>query len=168
MCRAVVLSGNVHDLQPPPSGGYAPLPDALRDAWDVAGCVLLTYELNGPIRFQRSGDRERLHDAWRRWRLAGPAGEAAIARMLEPGKRSSHDADDGFDRTLAEAIGRPTAALEALRQCCLCARHGKLDGRLIIIIEGADLILPEASSWPGRCRPPACTSATTGFLILAS
>jgi len=56
--------------------------------------------------------------------------------------------EQAFDQRIGEATGRPTAALELLRQLTLCARHqrryasDKDDIRLMILIEAADMLLP--------------------------
>ena len=54
------------------------------------------------------------------------------------------DATEGFDADLNRTIGYPTVALEFLRQLCLCCRMSALlHESLLIIIEGADLLIPE-------------------------
>ena len=54
-----------------------------------------------------------------------------------------------FDQNLRDSIGRPTLALEMLRQMCLCSRtetDGKpiLKENLLILIEAADMLVPES------------------------
>ncbi|MEM6795074.1 MAG: ATP-binding protein [Acidobacteriota bacterium] len=154
--RSLLLTGNIHDLFFVPAarqvgpGSYVPLVDFLRSSWQVSGKLLLVYELNGPIRFAASGDREKMRDAWLRWRTGRDSDQLAIDRMLGGSGfgRELESLGEAFDENLTKAIGNPTVAFEMLRQLCLCARHmegGKpaLTEDLIILIEAADLALPE-------------------------
>lgn len=145
--RSIVVTGNVEDLfflpdESAVGGTYVPLVDCFAAAWrDVAGVMLLRYELNGPIRFERDADRERLRDAWVRWKTGAP-----VDPHHAP-KGAQAKAADEFDEHVIAAIGRPTGALEFLRQLCLCSRSSESDAplagvQLVIIIEGADFILP--------------------------
>jgi SpoVK/Ycf46/Vps4 family AAA+-type ATPase len=93
-----------------------------------------------------------LRAAWIRWRTGRTAEELAIARMLEIGKGKLAPQDplvESFDANLHAATGSPTLALELLRQLCLCSRS-QVDGRpllaedLLIIVEGAELLVPDA------------------------
>lgn len=159
--RSVVVSGNIEDLFFLPDdtdagGTYVPLVDLLAAAWrDVAGIILVRYELNGPIRFERESDRALLRDAWVRWRTSTTTDAAMIANLerrrgAEGVVRSVERAAQDFDEHCAAAIGQPTRALEFLRQLCCCSRATVdgapcLSGRLCIIIEGADLIVPESA-----------------------
>lgn len=154
--RTVLLTGTVHDLFPVPQAEgpdrWLPLLDHLVASWRQAGRMMLVYELNGPLRFVDEGDRTKLRDAWLRWRTGRSADELAIARMLEVGrgKLAAQDAlADSFEANLTAATGSPTLALELLRQLCLCSRT-VVDGKpvlaedLLVIVEGAELLLPEA------------------------
>lgn len=154
--RALLLTGNVHDLFAVSSGEdrsrWLPLLDLLISRWSVAGRVLLVYELNGPIRFVNESDRELLREAWVRWRTGRTSDELAIARMLEMGRGRLSKQDplaESFDANLTAATGSPTVALELLRQLCLCSRT-TVDGRpllaedLLIVVEGAELLVPDA------------------------
>lgn len=133
------------------SGRFAPLIDFLADAWSVAGRILVVYELNGPVRFPDPATRDRLRDAWVRWKTGLPPGDRAIRDMLYPSraKQEGSAPADSFERNLEGAIGKPTFALEFLRQLCLLSRTRDAAGPilpedLLILIEGVDLILPEA------------------------
>ncbi|MFN9916190.1 MAG: hypothetical protein ACK53L_26605, partial [Pirellulaceae bacterium] len=46
-----------------------------------------------------------------------------------------------FDQYLRDAIGNPTQALEFMRQLTICSRS-TLKENLLILIEGADMLLP--------------------------
>jgi SpoVK/Ycf46/Vps4 family AAA+-type ATPase len=113
--------------------------------------LLIIYELNGPIRFVHEADSEKVRDAWLKWRSGYDGNELAIKRMLAKGKAAA-DLDnllDTYDDSLRKSVQMPTLALELLRQMCLCARTvmgGKrlLEQNLLIVIEGAELLLPDA------------------------
>ncbi len=155
--RTLLLTGNLHDLfpLPQPTGlDYVPLIPFLAATWNLSDIIVVVYELNAPVRFLRDGDAEKVRDAWLRWRTGRDANQLAIERMLAPGKaRAELDlAAQSYDDTLRAATGNPTLALEFLRQLCLCARGGPSGGpssrrlreRLVILVEGADFLLPEA------------------------
>ncbi len=151
--RTLLLTGNINDLFGPAGAeqNYVPLLTLLTAEWDLANYILIVYELNGPIRFVREADSEKVRDAWLKWRSGYDGNELAIKRMLAKGKTAA-DLDnllDTYDDSLRKSIQMPTLALELLRQMCLCARtqmEGKrlLEHNLLIIIEGADMLLPDA------------------------
>jgi hypothetical protein len=161
--RTLFLTGNLHDLfhRPLPDrplsdsqeddlGEYMPLVDFLRHSWRVAGRILLVYELNGPIRFVNEGDRDKLREAWIFWRTGLDSDGLAIENMLSGGRGAAAQEviEDTFEANLQKAIGNPTVAFELLRQLCICSRF-ELEGKaalaedLIIVVEAADLALPE-------------------------
>lgn len=151
--RSIALTGNIYDLfhlGNHAGGEYVPLIDFLLKHWSVPNQILLVYEVNGPIRFADGADRGRLRDAWLKWRTGLDSNDLAIKRMLSRGKMDAATAlhEKDFDGQLNQAIGQPTVALELLRQFCLCSR-GEVNGApllapdLIVLIEAADLILPE-------------------------
>lgn len=152
--RTLVLTGNIHDLFPlqQPTGlEYAPLIQLLGASWSVPDAIVILYELNAPIRFARDDDAAKVRDAWLRWRTGLDSNALAIQRMLSPekGRKELDAAAALYDDTLRAATGNPTLALEFLRQLCLCARGGgsarrALPERLLIVIEGADFLIPEA------------------------
>lgn len=168
--RTLFLTGNVHDLfhrqaldgssvdrdgdadtDADGLGRYVSLVDFLRHHWGMPGKLLLVYELNGPIRFGDPADRDRLREAWLAWRTGMSSAELAVQNMFSDGKTAAarDSLVEAFDSNLIKAIGNPTVAFELLRQLCLCSRF-ELDGEpvlkddLIILIEAADLALPEA------------------------
>nr|AUN37492.1 cell division protein FtsH [uncultured bacterium] len=151
--RTILLTGNINDLFAPPVNDqdYVPLLNLLTAQWDLPDYILIVYELNGPIRFVREADAAKVRDAWLKWRSGYDENELAIKRMLAKGKAAA-DLDnllDTYDDSLRKSIQMPTLALELLRQMCLCARTqmgGKrlLSQNLLIIIEGADMLLPDA------------------------
>ncbi len=152
--RTVVLTGNIYDLLCLPDErepAYAPLIDFLCATWNLPSLILVVYELNGPIRFVNEADSQKLRDAWLQWRVGYDSNELDVQRMLAKGQRLA-DLDNAakvFDESLRGALNNPTLALELLRQMCLCSRT-ELNGerilleRLLIVIEGADMLIPEA------------------------
>jgi len=153
--RSLVLTGNVYDLFCLSQDGgeeYVPLISFLTESWRLPNLILITYELNGPIHFLRDEDNQKVRDAWFQWRVGYDSNELAIKRMLATGKAQVDLDNVGkvYDDSLRGAINNPTLALELLRQMCLCSRTelgGKrpLKENLLILIEGADMLLPESS-----------------------
>ncbi len=154
--RSVVLSGNIYDLfflednEEGGPGDYQPLVEFLTAQWDISDLILVVYEINGPIRFERSGDYGKMKDAWLTWRTGLDGDDLAIKRMLSTRKVASvtESYDRDFETNMKNAIGNPTVALEMLRQLCLCSRSevgGKpvLSENLLIIVEAADLVLTQ-------------------------
>ncbi|MDG1890620.1 MAG: ATP-binding protein [Verrucomicrobiota bacterium] len=152
--RTLLLTGNIHDLfykKEEETEDYVSLLPFLVHHWDLPNFILVIHELNGPIRFLHEDHARLMKQAWVAWRTGLDSEEIAIQRMLNKGNPSENlDAiGDGFDQHLKAALSNPTLALELLRQMCLCsrsARSGKpiLKQHLLIIVEGADLLLPES------------------------
>ncbi len=152
--RSLTFTGNIYDLFCVVEDGnedYLPLVHYLSKSWDLSGIMVLVYELNGPIRFLRESDAQKMRDAWLRWRSGYDGNELAIKRMTAKGQ-SAADLErivNTYDDSLRKAINNPTLALELLRQMCLCSRSEVnqlpiLDEQLVIIVESADLVIPEA------------------------
>lgn len=167
--RAVMVAGEVHDLffvgdkaakldesqdngnaaQDALAGEYVPLMPYLCKQCDIPGVVLLVYELNGPIRCVDPDDRRRLRDAWIQWKTGLSPDHFTLKALTDPDAgKQKQQLEQAFDQRIGEATGRPTAALELLRQLTLCAQHqrryasDKNDIRLMILIEAADMLLP--------------------------
>mgnify|MGYP001554326065 CR=1 FL=1 len=147
--RSVILTGNIHDLYCL-DDEYVPLVEFITSKWNVSNRIVVVYELNGPIRFIKNEDRDTVRDAWLKWRTGHDANTLAIEKMLSPGKMKSEleQIRKAFDANMMSAVGNPTVALELLRQLCLCSRAsvaGKplLVEDLIIVIEAADMLIPE-------------------------
>ena len=161
--RSLVLSGNIHDLffvRDGDDADYIPLVPFLTRSWDIPGFILIVYELNGPIRFAKEAEREKVKRAFNLWRGSTEAnldinastgaprsGQEAVERTRPT--EAAESADTSFTQYMNDAIGSPTLALELLRQFCLLSRsknaHGErfLSERLIILIEATDMLLPE-------------------------
>ncbi|MFH1098758.1 MAG: ATP-binding protein [Candidatus Uhrbacteria bacterium] len=160
--RAVVLTGNVQDLFfLEGRDAHVPLLDYLAARCNVTGSIPVTYELNGPIRFpgkkdpkkgsEEKEDREKVRDAWVRFQTGRSENELKIDAFLDAAaKRKFTDVAAQFDETLEAAKGNATLALEFLRWLCACSRAER-DGKpllgedLIILIEGADLMVPDGT-----------------------
>jgi hypothetical protein len=178
--RTLLLTGNIHDLffkKTGDSEDYVPLLPFLVHHWDLPNFILIIHELNGPIRFLHDAHAELMKRAWVKWRTGLNSEDIAIQRMLNKGQGVGdlHHVESEFEQHLQKAIGKPTLALELLRQMCLCSRstsNGKpiLEPSLLILIEGADLLLPESPisqlSDVGRQRVAICQDwfSDQGFL----
>ncbi len=160
--RSIVLHGNIHDLffvEESEEEDYIPLLPFLTQSWDVPGFLLIVYELNGPLRFLRQTDREKMEKAFYAWRGNTESSQRKTTSLFALPNRPEDsnskadkflDGSDGlFEKYLNDAIGSPTLALELLRQFCLISRtrdiHGEklLSEKLLIIIEATDMMLPE-------------------------
>ncbi len=159
--RSLVLSGNIHDLfflKEEERTDYIPVVPFLTHSWDIPGFILIVYELNGPIRFAQDTEREKVERVFNRWRgvtetgtdIGAPpspsSGRATAGGSLDTAIEPSNAS---FSQYMTDAIGSPTLALELLRQFCLLSRSTNSDGekflseKLIILIEAADMLLPE-------------------------
>lgn len=152
--RTLLLTGNIYDLFCLTRDGrdqYEPLLNFLVAQWDLPNLIVIVYELNGPVRFLRDADNEKVRNAWFQWRVGYDSNELAIKRMLAD-KNAALELDavaKAYDEALRDAKGRPAVALELFRQMCLCSRtvlNGQrlLKEDLLILIEGADMLIPEA------------------------
>ncbi|MFH2002701.1 MAG: AAA family ATPase [Planctomycetota bacterium] len=153
--RTLILTGNIHDLfylSPAGTGKgiYVPLVNFLAEQWDVGKRIIMVYELNGPIRFLKEEDREKVQDAWLKWRVGLDSNELAVKSMLAPIRTQAgfENSKKSFEARMQSAVGNPTVAFELLRQICLCSRseiRGKpvLKENLILLVEAADMIIPE-------------------------
>ena len=174
--HSLVLSGNIHDLFFVREGDdtdYIPLVPFLTRSWDIPGFILIVYELNGPIRFSKEAEREKVKHAFNLWRGSTEANldinaSASVSRPIQAtAERTTptevdESADTSFTQYLNDAIGSPTLALELLRQFCLLSRTTNAQGekllseKLIILIEATDMLLPEGEirslSLPDRHR----------------
>ena len=159
--RSLILSGNIHDLflnidnvngdrrKNNLSSEYLSLVPFLCQKWDINGFILVVYELNGPIRFLSDVNKDKVRKAYDKWKYSINSKE----NLLLENKPK-------FDEYLHNAIGNPTVALEFLRQLCLLSRSEDarpfLEENLLILVEAADLLLPEGEisrlSVPDRHR----------------
>ncbi|MFK7788635.1 MAG: AAA family ATPase [Phycisphaeraceae bacterium] len=165
--RSVLVTGDVQDLffvGDKPSkldgteleqgealaGQYLPLMPYLCKQCDIPGTVVLVYELNGPIRCVDPKDHKQLRQAWITWKTGLSPDHFTLQSLTDPdaGKKQQQ-LEQSFDQHITDATGKPTVALELLRQLTLCAQHARRhalrnsDGfKLIILIEAADLLMP--------------------------
>lgn len=151
--RTLLLTGNVYDLFRHEIKGeteYIPLLEFLTRQWDLSEIIIVTYELNGPIRFQSDSDAQKVRDAWLRWKVGMDSNEIDIQRMLDHEKVDPvvEEARKVYDESLRKTLNKPSLALEFLRQACLCARtefdeKRNLKEKLLVLIESTDLLIPE-------------------------
>ena len=150
--RSIALTGNISDLffsKTEHGGDYLPLVDNLINQWSISSSLIVIYELNGPIRFLNQTDARKMKDAWGKLHKDSnqQAIDLALARTRKRIAELKQTKKYSFDDCLKKAQGNPTYALELLRQMCLCSRLVN-DGvpflweDLIIIIEGADFLIP--------------------------
>lgn len=175
----VSITGNIYDwFYLTTTDGYVPLSDFLLAKWDrpvdVRKHIIITYELNGPIRFLHEEDLNEVRDAWCALTGISTTGEAVLKNIVRPASANA-DETDRFGESLSRVIGSPTAALEFLRQLCLASRTIRdgaklLKKNLVIIIEGADMIIPQSDvsrlSEADRTRISICRDwfCDAGFL----
>ena len=152
--RALILTGNIHDVfhnNKGKSDEYCSLVEYLTASWNLPNLILVVYELNGPIRFIRDKDSEKVRKAWIEWRLGMSADQLSINRMMDTDKVEAQvdEVTSMYDDSFQKAVSNPTLALELMRQMCLCSRTKAgnsqyLKENLLIVVEGADMLLPDA------------------------
>lgn len=140
--RSVILCGNIYDLLWD-GASYVPLNSFLLEKTRTGGLIQLVYELNGPIRMDDAAIG-KLRGAWVEWKTGVDANTLALRELNQKGSKLEFYQDE-FDRHLRDATGNPTLALELLRQLTICSRAA-LREDLLIIVEAADMLLPEAGS----------------------
>ncbi|MFN7733739.1 MAG: AAA family ATPase [Pirellula sp.] len=136
--RAIVVSGNIYDLYYD-GKEYVPLIQFLQSKTKIPGLVQVVYELNGPIRLS-DDDRNKLREAWTAWKNGVSIDTVATREVLQDGSKFDLRRRE-FDQYLRDAIGNATQALEFLRQLTICSRN-TLKDNLLVLIEGADIMLP--------------------------
>ena len=106
--RSIVLHGNIHDLfyvQDGVDEDYIPLVPFLTQSWDISGFILVVYELNGPLRFLRASDREKVKNAFNTWRGDTEPSKSKTTSLFalpvrlddsDPKAGKSADTSDGF------------------------------------------------------------------------
>src|SRR5688572_14387716 len=103
--RTLVLTGNISDLfclSSEQAEDYVPLLNFLTASWDLPDLVLIVYELNGPLRFLRDSDQEKVRNAWFEWRVGYDSNELAIKRMLATPKATLEL--DGVSKAYDESL----------------------------------------------------------------
>ncbi|MEY4565957.1 MAG: Proteasome-associated ATPase, partial [Planctomycetota bacterium] len=136
--RSIVLSGNIYDLYFDGTQ-YVPIVPFLTAKTKVAGLIQVLYELNGPIRIADE-DRVKLRNAWAAWKIGVKPDQLPIKDITGDSSQIEMRRRE-FDQYLRDAMGNATQALEFLRQLTICSRS-VLPENLLIIIEGADMLLP--------------------------
>lgn len=170
--RSVILWGNVHDMFFLPgaesslpedkasAGRYVSLLEFLIEKTRIPGLIVVVQELNGPLRFVNDGDRQRVRDAWVAWRMGIEPDNLVLNALADRKLQMQKDGlENSFESELLDTVGKPTVALEFLRQLTVCSRAKSPAGRpylsdhLFIIIEAADLLLPAGDGDISRLNP---------------
>lgn len=136
--RSIILSGNIYDLYFD-GQQYVPIVPFLTAKTRVGGILQVVYELNGPIRMSDE-DRTKLRNAWAAWKVGTRPDNLPIKEVVGDSSQIELRRRE-FDQYIRDAIGNATQALEFLRQLTICSRS-VLSENLLILIEGADMLLP--------------------------
>lgn len=127
--RSVILTGNIYDLFcNDVEKEYVPLVDFLSAKCKVPpngttkGITQVIYRVNCDVVIE--GDGDELCKAWKVF-------------------KGDNENDNDLPKLLDKTNGNPTFAFEILRQLTVCARKSDLKNNLLIIVEGADLLLPQ-------------------------
>ena len=155
---SIVIQGNIYDLffinkDNDETGDYVALIEFLSARWNIPGVILIVYEPSGKIWIVNEASKEKLKNAWTRWKTGFTDNELAIKEMLSINKIRAHAEDMGasFENSLDQAGKDPVMAVDLLRQLCACssANIGTdpiLKENLVIIIDQADMLLPESDA----------------------
>lgn len=126
--RSVILTGNIYDLFFDGSD-WVPLMNLLRTKTKVErvpgqqkGITQIFWHVNRPVEVVGEDNLDELDRLWIKF----------------------HTDTKGLKARLSESLENSVYALELLRQITECARRGKLKNNLVIVIEGADMLLPDA------------------------
>lgn len=136
--RSIVISGNIYDLYFD-GKQYVPLIPFIQAKTQIPGLIQVLYELNGPVRVSDE-DKTKLREAWAAWKNGIAIDAIPMREVLNDGSKFDLRRRE-FDQYLRDAIGNATQALEFLRQLTICSRTC-LKENLLIMIEGADMLLP--------------------------
>ncbi|MEI7459932.1 MAG: AAA family ATPase [Pirellula sp.] len=136
--RSIVISGNIYDLYFD-GKQYVPLMPFIQAKTQIPGLIQVIYELNGPVRVSDE-DKTKLREAWAAWKNGSAIDAIPMREVLNDGSKFELRRRE-FDQYLRDAIGNATQALEFLRQLTICSRTC-LKENLLIMIEGADMLLP--------------------------
>lgn len=136
--RSIIVSGNIYDLYCD-GREYVPLMQFLQTKTKVPGLIQVVYELNGPVRVSDE-DRAKLREAWTAWKNGVSVDVVPAREVLQDGSKFELRRRE-FDQYLRDAIGNATQALEFMRQLSICSR-ACLKENLLILIEGADILIP--------------------------
>jgi SpoVK/Ycf46/Vps4 family AAA+-type ATPase len=136
--RSIVISGNIYDLYFD-GKQYVPLMPFIQAKTQIPGLIQVIYELNGPVRVSDE-DKTKLREAWAAWKNGIAIDAIPMREVLNDGSKFELRRRE-FDQYLRDAIGNATQALEFLRQLTICSRTC-LKENLLIMIEGADMLLP--------------------------
>lgn len=153
--RSILVTGNIHDLFFD-GKEYVPLVDFLAAKCKIEstesnrGVTVVVYEINRAIRVVNN--EVELRTAFNMFKGVTPT----PARQSIEGKRQTQAPVNDFDTLINQTVENPTLAMEFLRQLTVASRQMRLKNDLIIIVEGADYLLPVGQlatlSWADRRR----------------
>lgn len=159
--KSVVLTGNIYDLffsssQKDSSKGesldgeYTPLLEYFLSRWEKnSRFIKIVYGFNQPVKFVDEENLKLMREAWVKFRTGADENYLKIKRLA--GNLSEEEkgvAKGEFDKMVMDTAVAPTFSLEVLKRLCEVSRmkiNGKpiLEKDLVIIIDGADMILPQ-------------------------
>jgi hypothetical protein len=125
--RSVVLTGNIYDLFFDGTN-WVPLTKLLQSKCRVdkkpgqKGITQIVWQVNRPIEIADDKNLDELDKCWVQF----------------------HKDTKALKARLGETMDNSVYALELLRQITECARRGKAPNNLLIMIEAADMLLPDA------------------------
>ena len=134
--RIIATTGNITDLfyiNNNDFGEYVPFFDFIVSKWDRPTKIIVHYDLNGSIQFVNEQDKKAMDKAWKKWKHAHD--DSKTGKNYMPQKTLKDH--------LVDSTNKPFASLEILRQICQCRRETNMNKKLIIIIENANMIIPE-------------------------
>jgi len=152
--KTIALTGDIFDLFfSPKEKKYSPLLPFLFSEWDTPWInnrfIKVVYGLNEPIRFLNENDSKDVREAWLKMVLKSDDLFTAEARARDTFKTKTLEIEQRWTNFMKESQYNSRVALEFLRQLCLISRS-KINGspvlekNLLIIVEGAEMLLPNA------------------------
>jgi hypothetical protein len=139
--HSIIICGNIYDLFFD-GKDYVPIIPYILSQSKKKDIIQVTYELNGPIRIA-SGYYE-LKEAWIQYRKNNmPEDEKNLTEIIKS-SLNPKDWEKDLDYYLSSVVGKPAAALELLRNFCICSRKYLKGVNLLILVEGADMIIPNS------------------------
>jgi hypothetical protein len=126
--RSVILNGNIHDLFPEANNKWVPLVDLLKAKCKVEatanqkGITQIVYEANSAVEIIGEENYKELQVLWQR----------------------VHGLGLPLRDILQTTLNDNTQGLEILRQLCELSRLNRSKNNLLIVIESAEMLLPQA------------------------
>lgn len=132
--RCLFMTGNINDLffLNDKREDYIPLIDFLIGKWDDYGesekkKIFIHYDMNGIIKFVHEDHTKAMDILWDKWR-----------------RSKGEERFNSFTSHVRNSANKPFASLELLRQLCICTNEMKFKMDLIIVIQNANMIIPDS------------------------